>query len=42
MIQILKKARHIISKPKNWTQGSYAKDKNGTTVMPLVQSVFVL
>lgn len=30
--QILREARKLIEKPENWTQGAYARDKDGNEV----------
>ena len=32
--EVLRKARELISDPKRWTQGEYAKDANGLKVGP--------
>jgi hypothetical protein len=31
---ILRKARSIIEKPENWTQGTFARDESGNAVNP--------
>jgi hypothetical protein len=33
-IAIIRRAREIISDPKRWTQGTYARDKDGAAIHP--------